>query len=242
MATSQVPAALVSREVRVVRPRDLSEMYVNPTAELARLEETGAVVRFARGYYAIVPAEFIGGHVWRPTIEALSLGVAVADYGADQVALMGPSAARMHGVIPRAIGEGSVATPKQRPPLKTRFGRIRFHRRVVDRLDLERVDTELARGYQTTVEQTLLDLARWGDAWDVSADMIVEAIRALAGRAEWSLVRDLAVEQAERLAYVRATRVAGPMAEAAPPLQFRGQLSAKGILWPDAGDDVANER
>lgn len=242
MRTPQVPAGLIARSVRVVRPRDLSETYVNPTTELVRLEEAGAVVRIAHGYYVVVPAEFIGEGSWRPTIEALALGVAVVDYGVDRVALMGPSAAKTLGAMPRAVAEAAVATPKQRPPLATRFGRIRFHKRAVERLDLERVDTELVRGYQTTVEQTLLDLALWGDAWDVSVDMIVEAIRALAGRADWSLVRDLALEQGERLAYARATKVAGAFAEEAPPIRFRGPVSPKGILPIEPADQTVVER
>lgn len=242
MPSPQIPSALVARPERVVRPRDLGGLYANPRKELARLTGQGVAIPIARGYYVIVPPESIGQRNWRPAIEALSLGVGVADYGATHVALMGPSAARIHGAIPRAVAVGSVAVPKQRPPLDTRWGSIVFHRRVVGRLDLERVDTELVRGYQTTVEQTLLDLARWGDAWNVSADMIVEAVRTLAGRADWSLVRDLALEQGERLAYVRATRVAGPSAEGAPTIQFRGRVSPKGLLSSDPADDVAIER
>lgn len=229
MPTPQIPSVLVSRAVRVVRPRDLGELYVNPSSELARLEDQGAVQRFARGYYALIPAESVGSSGWRPAIEALALGVAVADYGVDRVALMGPSAARLHGALPRALALGSVAIPKQRPPLTTRWGQIGFHTRDVARLDLERVDTDLAAGYQTTVEQTILDLARWADTWEVSRDMIAEAITALAGRANWLLTRDLAVRQGERAAYVRASWVAYPVVPDAPTLRVRGPIKSRGL-------------
>jgi len=229
MTRRQIPSVLVSRQVRVVRPRDLRELYANPSSELARLEDQGAVQRLARGYYALLPAQWVGSLGWRPTIEALALGVSVADYGVDRVALMGPSAARLHGALPRAVALGSVAVPKQRPPLATRWGRIWFHTRDVTRLDLERVDTDLAAGYQTTVEQTILDLARWGDTWDVSTDMIAEAITALAVQADWSLTRDLAVEQGERAAYVRASWVAYPTVSDVPSLRVRGPVRSHGL-------------
>jgi len=229
MPTPQIPSMLVSRSVRVVRPRDLRELYVNPSSELARLEDQGAVQRFARGYYALVPAESVGDSRWRPTIEALTLGVAVADYGVDLVALMGPSAARLHGALPRAVALGSVAIPKQRPPLATRWGRIGFHTRDVVRLDLEHVDTDLAAGYQTTVEQTILDLARWADTWDVSSEMISEAIETLAGRADWSLTRELALEQGERAAYVRAGWVASATVSDVPHVRVRGPVKSYGL-------------
>jgi len=227
--TPQIPSVLVSRPVRVVRPRDLRELYVNPSSELARLADQGAVQRIARGYYTLVPAESVGNPRWRPTIEALALGVAVADYGVDRVALMGPSAARLHGALPRAVALGSVAIPKQRPPLVTRWGRIGFHTRDVARLDLEHVVTDLAAGYQTTVEQTILDLARWGDVWDISRDMVAEAIEVLAGRADWLLIRDLALEQGERAAYVRAGWVAYPAAPDVPHLLVRGPVKSRGL-------------
>ena len=58
----------------------------------------------------------------RPTLEGLALGIARRDYGAKGAALMGMSAARKHGVVPRALGVGIVAVPNQRPRLRTTFG------------------------------------------------------------------------------------------------------------------------
>lgn len=229
MPSSQIPSVLVSRAVRVIRPRDLSDLYVNPSSELARLETQGAAQRFARGYYVLVPAGSVGSAGWRPTIEALALGVAVADYGVHGVALMGPSAARLHGGLPRALALGVVAIPKQRPSLITRWGQIAFHTRDVARLDIERVDTDLVAGYRTSTEQTILDLARWADAWDVSANMIAEAITSLAGRADWDLIRDLALRQGERAAYVRAAWVAYPIVGEAPMISVRGPIKSLGL-------------
>ena len=229
MPNIQIPAILVSRPIRVVRPRDLAGLYVNPTAELARLEKQGAVRQAARGYYVLVPAQWVTDSSWRPSLEAVALGVAIADYGVDQVALMGLSAARLHGALPRAVAAASAAVPKQRPPLGTRWGQIFFHTRDIAPLDLERVETVLGAGYQTTVEQTVLDLARWADAWSISGEMIAEAITSLAGRADWSLVRDLAVAQRNRAAYVRALWVAYPVVSKRPDLRVRGPVESLGL-------------
>ncbi|HUT76897.1 MAG TPA: hypothetical protein VM285_04380 [Polyangia bacterium] len=208
MSTAHIMSLLATRPSRVVRPRDLKETYVNPAAELARLEERGLVRHLAHGYYAVVPSEWIGSPSWRPSIEAVALGLGAVDYGADRVALMGPSAARLHGALPRAVALGVVAVPKQRPRLVTRFGDIVFHKRRVDLLDLERVDIQLVAGYLTTVEQTILDLTRWS-CWGMTSDTIDEAIRAMSRRADWQIVRELAVRQRRPAAYERAESLAG---------------------------------
>jgi len=66
----------------------------------ARLERSGALRRVAPGYYAVVPDDRVG-LVWLPELEAVALRVGVALAGA---ALMGLSAARVHGGLPRARG------------------------------------------------------------------------------------------------------------------------------------------
>ncbi|MFH1329526.1 MAG: type IV toxin-antitoxin system AbiEi family antitoxin domain-containing protein [Actinomycetota bacterium] len=215
MSTAHLLSLLASRPSRVARPRDLQEAYANPAAELARLHDRGLVCRLAHGYYASVPPEWIGNAAWRPTIEAVALGIAVADYGGEAVALMGPSAARIHGALSRAIALGVVAVPKQRPRLVTRFGEIVFHKRRVESLDLERVDTPLAAGYLTTVEQTILDLTRWS-GWAMAPGTIDEAIRAMAGRADWQIVSTLADRQRRRAALGRARRLASRNLPEAP--------------------------
>lgn len=205
----RIPTALLTREVRVVRPRDLSDLYTNPTSELRRLIQNDVARRIAHGYYILVPPEFSGDPSWRPTIESVALGVGTADYGVDSVALMALSAARIHGVLPRAVAVGTVASPKQRPKLITPWGQIVFHRRKVSRLDLQRTRTDLTPGYVTTMEQTLLDLVRWGDAWDVSAEQRAGAVRSLAGMVDWSRARGLAEAQRLGPTYSRARVMAG---------------------------------
>ncbi|MPY86082.1 MAG: hypothetical protein GEV00_23225, partial [Actinophytocola sp.] len=122
-----------------------------------------------------------GGAVrWFPTPHATALGIGQADYGVADVALMGVSAARVHGAIPRAIAVAAVAVPKKRPALTSDGARLVFVRRDVSRLDVERTTTELGDGWVTTVEQTLLDLAARPELGGLARADIEEAIRALA--------------------------------------------------------------
>lgn len=69
--------------------------------------------RLAYGYYVVVPQENLG-EAWMPALEAAAAGIATAHFGADNVVLMGVTAARMHGAIPRALGTAVVAVPAQR--------------------------------------------------------------------------------------------------------------------------------
>ena len=190
-----VPVALARRPNRVFRPRDVADVYAHPRAELARLTETGVIRRLATGYYAMAPLNRLGDHTWRPELEAAALGIAVADYGADAVALVGVSAARHHGAIPRAVATASVAVPKQRPVLVTTIGGIAFSKRDVTRLDLERVQTELVTGWVTSVEQTLLDIAARPDRFASPMGDRAEAVAALGRRADLALVAELAERQ-----------------------------------------------
>lgn len=190
-----VPVALARRPNRVFRPRDVADVYAHPRAELARLTETGVIRRLATGYYAMAPLNRLGDRTWRPELEAAALGIAVADYGADAVALVGVSAARHHGVIPRALATASIAVPKQRPVLVTTIGGIAFSKRDVTRLDLERVQTELVTGWVTTVEQTLLDIAARPDRFALPVSDRAEVVAALGRRADLALVAELAERQ-----------------------------------------------
>ena len=124
-----------------------------------------------------------GGAVrWFPTPHATALGIGQADYGIADVALMGVSAARAHGAIPRAIAVAAVAVPKKRPALTSDGARLVFVRRDVSRLDVERTTTELGDGWVTMIEQTLLDLAARPELGDLARADVEEAIRALAAR------------------------------------------------------------
>src|SRR5690242_1739646 len=98
-----MPAPLARRANRVFRPRDAADVYAHPNAEMARLTKTGVIRRLATGYYAMTPLNRLGDSGWRPELEAAALGIAIADYGAEAVALTGVSAARHHGAVPRAV-------------------------------------------------------------------------------------------------------------------------------------------
>jgi hypothetical protein len=96
----QVPVELLWRPLRVVRPQGGAGYYAHPRPEFARLARAGVLLRVATGYYAVVPDDQVG-QGGRPELEAVALGIAAADQEVDTVALMGLSAARVHGAIPR---------------------------------------------------------------------------------------------------------------------------------------------
>lgn len=204
-----VPPELARRSPPVFRPRDLATIYAHPRGEISRLVRTGATRRLATGYYTLVPQHRWGDQAWFPAPHATALGIAQADYGIADVALMGVSAARVHGAIPRAIAVAVVAVPKQRPALTSDGARLVFVRRDVSRLDAERTTTELGDGWVTTVEQTLLDLAARPKLGDLARVDVEEAIRALVARAEWSWLRALAEQQHRPAALETVRALAG---------------------------------
>ncbi len=200
-----VPPTLARRPNKVMRPRDIETIYAHPRAELARLARSGVVRRLAPGYYALLPQERLGDLRWRPELDAAALGVAQTDYGADAVALMGVSAARYHGAIPRAIVTAVVAVPKQRPALISDGGRMIFVKRDVGRLDIEHIDTQLVSGWVTTIEQTLLDLADRPELGGLSGQDARRALSELGARAVWSIVGQLATAQHKPSAFKAAS-------------------------------------
>lgn len=204
-ATGGLPAALLRRPMRVVRPQDAADLYAFPRPEFARLSSAGALHRLAAGYYAVVPADQTDRD-WRPELEAAALGIAAADQGADAVALMGLSAARVHGAIPRALGVAVVAAAGHRRTLHLtdREATVVFVRRDVGRLDCERRQNELGRGLVTTVEQTLLDLAARPSLGGLP-DEAEAAVQALIPRADQEVLRELAVVQRRRATLERLT-------------------------------------
>ncbi len=204
-----VPPALFQGTNRVLRPKDITDVYAHPRGELARLTHTGAVRRLATGYYALAPQHRLGDPRWRPGLHAAALGVAQADYGAEAVALMGGSAARYHGAIPREMASAVVAIPKQRPPLRLEGGEVVFVCRNIARLDVERVSTELGTGWVTTVEQTMLDLADRPTLGGLTEQTTVEAIQALAIRADRELLIRLVHAQHKPAALHRIHELAG---------------------------------
>ncbi|WP_434453369.1 type IV toxin-antitoxin system AbiEi family antitoxin [Lentzea sp. E54] len=121
--------------------------------------------------------------------------MAQADYGRDAVALMSITAAHVHGALPRAIGTAVVAVPKQRPVLHTNVGEIVFVKRNVQRLDLERVETELTTGWTTTPEQTVLDVAARPELGGIEEAAARSILRALVRKIDWAVTEELARDQ-----------------------------------------------
>jgi hypothetical protein len=218
----------------VLRPRDAAEIYARPNQEFRRLADRGLLWPAAHGYYVVVPPHAVGNRRWRPSIEPLALGIAVADYGPTHVVLDSLSAARYHGAIPRALGIATVTVPKQRGALRTPAGTIVFHRRDVGALDLQRAATDLADGYVTTPEQTLLDLATAREVDQVGADVVIDALENLAAKVDWTQVEELARRQRRPGDYARARWVTAPVtgagsAEFAP----RNGFDARGLAPRD---------
>lgn len=195
---SRLPPVLLQRPLRVLRPQDAASVYAHPRPEFARLTRTGVLHRLAGGYYAVVPDDQIG-RAWLPELEGVALGIATADQGVDEVTLMGLSAARIHGAIPRALGVAVVATAGHRNNLRLtdRDATVVFVRRDVRRLDCQRHTTELGQGLVTSVEQTLLDLAARPDLGGLS-DEAGAAVHALLPRADHTILRELATAQRRR--------------------------------------------
>ena len=193
---------------RVLKPGGFREAYTNPWEEFARLTRTGALARLAHGYYVLVPEERRGEY-WQPEVEGVALGIAVADYGRDAVALMGPTAARLLGAIPRALATATVAVPRQRPALATTAGRVQFVTRKVERLDTQRVVTDITTGWVTTPEQTVLDLADRPNLGDIAPATAEEAIRALTARCDQQLIARLAHNQRKIAAWQRYSWLVG---------------------------------
>ena len=198
MATRQagrLPPALLRRPVRVLRPHDAADVYAHPRPEFARLAKSGVLHRLATGYYAVVPDDRIG-QPWLPDLESSALGIAAADEGISSVALMGISAARVQGAVPRALGVAVVAAARHRSIVKLadREATIVFVRRDVQRIEVERRRLELGQCWVTTAEQTIVDLASRPALGGVPAESY-DAIRALLPRVDRSVLRDIAVSQ-----------------------------------------------
>ena len=200
-----LPTALLQGPVRVVTVQSAVAVYAHPRAELARLAARGVLQRLHAGVYAVVPRGRAAAG-WRPTLEAAAGALAVAAVGHDRAVLMGISAARLHGAVPRALGIATVAVPAQRRPvtLDGRSERVIFVPRNVERLDAELMDTDLGPLLVTGVEQTVLDLAHRPDR-DGVGDEVRSAVAALMDRADAVVLAELAAGQRLRTALARAT-------------------------------------
>ena len=193
--TTGIPAVLLRRPVGVFRTADAAEVYAAPRPQLRRLVEAGLVHRLANGLYAPIPADS-AGLPWKPGLEAAAGGIAAAVFGVDAVAVMGVSAARLHGAVPRAIAVAVVAVPRQRRPLRLadRDAEVIFVRRSLVRLDVELTGTEVGDLLLTGIEQTALDLAH-RPALGGAPDQAREGAVALFDRADPGRLVRLAREQ-----------------------------------------------
>lgn len=188
--------------MKTIRPRDAGKIYAHPRARLVRLCERGLLHRVADGYYVVVPQDMVG-RAWTPSLEATAAGIASAIYGPDNVVVMGPSAARLHGAVPRALATATVAVPSQHREiaLSDRPAVVRFVKRDTARLDAERIETPLGSVLVTTPEQTVLDLAHRPELGDVVAD-VPSAVAALYARCDQQQIAALASDQ-RRMASLR---------------------------------------
>jgi predicted transcriptional regulator of viral defense system len=192
---TSVPAVLAGAPLRTIRATDAGTTYAFPGPELARLADRGLLQRVANGYYIVVPQDMIGRE-WVPSVEVAAAGIASAIYGATHAVLMGISAARVLGAIPRALGTAVVAVPDQHRPirLKDRQSVVRFVKRDTDRLDAERIETPLGAALVTTPEQTILDLAHRPQLGDAQ-DEVPAAIAMLYQRSDHQRLKALAGDQ-----------------------------------------------
>jgi len=200
--STAVPASLASHPLGTFRPAQAKHTYAHPAAEVARLHERGLLHRLADGYYVVVPQDMAGSS-WMPGLETAAAGIASAIYGPDNILVMGVSAARLHGAIPRALATATVAVPAQHRPiaLSDRAAVVRFVKRHTQGLDAERYDTELGSTLVTTPEQTILDLAHRPDLGDAEVD-VPTAVAALYERSDKDRLQALATEQ-RRIASLR---------------------------------------
>lgn len=200
--STPIPAALTQAPLRTIRPRDAGTVYAHPRTQLVRLADHGLLHRLADGYYVVVPQDMLGRR-WIPELEAVAAGIATAIYGQENIVVMGLSAARLHGVMPRAVAIAIVAVPRRHHPiaLTDRPAVVRFVQRDTHGLDAERTRTELGPVLVTTPEQTVLDLAHRPTLGDNEAD-VPDAVTALYSRSDKKRLQRLATEQ-RRLASLR---------------------------------------
>lgn len=203
--TIRLPVEITQAPLRTIRPRDFADRYSNVHAWLADLEASGYVRRIARGYAVAIPDD--RDATWKPGMEAAAAGIAAAIFGLPQVALMGLSAARVHGAIPRALAVAVVAVPAQHKPVRLyEGGEVVFVKRNVVDLEARLVELETGAALVTTVEQTLLDLAK-RPALGGHPDEAEDAVRTLLPRADFDRVRRLA----------RAQHIRAPLARLEAP-------------------------
>ncbi|WP_445165894.1 type IV toxin-antitoxin system AbiEi family antitoxin domain-containing protein [Mycolicibacterium sp. Dal123E01] len=193
--TTALPGELAKAPLRTVRAETARTTYAHPGPELARLAERGVLHRVAIGYYVVVPQDMVGRR-WLPELEATAAGIAAAIYGPENAILMGVSAARALGAIPRALATAIVAVPKQHRPISLvdRPAVVQFVKRDTAALDAERIQTQLGPALVTTPEQTVLDLAHRPQLGSADVE-IRDAVAALHNRSDRERMRTIAAQQ-----------------------------------------------
>ena len=167
------------------------------------------VHKLAYGYYCLVPPGE-NPQTWMPGLEAAAAGIAATIWGAGAPILMSLSAARIHGALPRAIGEAVVAAPSNHDliTMTDRVARVRFVRRDVAALGAVRVQTELGTTLATSPAQTALDLAR--DPRLLQTPDLVSTLRAVLALTSLDEVAQIAATQGRtKAALERVQKVAG---------------------------------
>jgi hypothetical protein len=204
-----LPVELAQAPLRTLRPRDV-RIYTQPRVQIMRLERHGLLHRLTDGYYAVVPQDRVGTD-WMPTLEGAAAGVAAADFGEDNYALMGLTAARLHRGLHRAIAFAVVAARRKRRDLMLadRTATIRFLPRDIEQLRVERMTTDMGRCLVTTPEQTVLDLAHLPKLGEMEFE-VWNTIDLLMRRCDDAVLHEIATEQ--RLgAALRRVRVRAQM-------------------------------
>ena len=193
-----LPPEFARLPMRMVRAATAARVYAHP-----RPTDLGLLHRVATGFYVAVPDDQVGGG-WMPGLEAASAGIAVAAYGLDDAVVMGVSAARLHGVIPRALATAVVAVPTRHDPIQLadRQAVVRFVVRDTARLDAERIDTELGPVLVTTPEQTVLDLVKRPGLGDAESEAW-PAVEQLYRRCDPEVLAEIAEAQKMRTTLTR---------------------------------------
>lgn len=201
---ASLPDEIARAPLQTFTTSALADRYTQPAVQVNRLRSQGRVRTAARGLHYTVPEG--APAAWRPSLEALAVGVATALYGERVPVLMHLSAARLHGATPRALARAAVAVPGQHPRLTLKDredAQVLFVTRDTDALDAQLTTTDLGPALITGPEQTLLDLSRRpnllgdaGEAW--------EAVRGLWPRCDEDLLEHLAESQRGRAAVRRA--------------------------------------
>lgn len=144
-----------------------------------RAQRAGRLIQPRTGFFVIVPVEYRAAGAPPPAwfVDDLMRFEKLPYY----VGLL--SAASLHGASPQAVQEFQVIVPAQRRPI--RAGRLRV--RFIVRSDHQRAEVEQRQTFTgsmriSTVEQTVLDLARYPDAsggWDNVASVLADLAPAI---------------------------------------------------------------